>query len=121
MKAKVKVNLPPAPEPTKAVRIDLPEDFGQYMNPPEDDEVPEERKPDSSGKRGKDNEQRQLRRPWTQEEIDEMILMYKKGHSQREIAETLHRSRGNVCSKLAEHVQEVKRIWVPKNANRKRF
>lgn len=122
MKATVKGNLPPAPEPTKAVRIDLPEDFSKYMNPPEDNDEPkEETKTESNGKRGKDKEPRSLRRSWTQEEIDEMLLMYKKGHSQREIAAALHRSRGNVCAKLAEHVRGIKRVCIPKNANKTRL
>ena len=132
MKATIKGGkLPDAPEPTKAVRIDLPEDFSQFMNPPEDDDelLEEEPKPkqkpkprkESNGKRGKDQTPRKKRMPWTQTEIDEMLLMHKKGYSQTEIAEALNRSRGNVSRKLAEHESEVKRLWMPPNENKKWF
>lgn len=117
MKATIKVNkLPDIPrEPTKAKRIDVYVDsIGQYMMPMDarhehDKEQREAVKQISENKRGKDKAKRKQVRPWTEEDISTMMRMHREGHSHREIAAALGRSKGNVSNRLK--MAREGRLW----------
>ena len=117
MKATIKVNkIPDVPrEATKAKRVDIYMDVvGAYIMPMDaklehDKQQREAVKRFSENKRGKDKSPRKKVRPWTQDDVNEMMRLHREGKSHREIAAALGRSTGNVSNRLK--MAKEGRLW----------
>ena len=113
--AKIKVNkLPDVPrEATKAQRIDIYSDLMHYYQIPEvrpnEEEIVNAIKITTKNKRGKDQAKRRKTRPWTQDDVNELIRLHREGLSHRQIAEKLGRSKGNVSNRLK--MAKEGRLW----------
>ena len=116
MKATIKVSkLPDIPrEPTKAQRIDIYSSLTNFYEIPEarasaDDIAKANAIMVRKNKRGKDQTPRKKTRPWTQEDINELLRLHREGYSHRQIADKLGRSKGNVSNRLK--MANEGRLW----------